>query len=46
MGMSTPGGRRFGGSFMVDLSPFRQTRQLIGEIDDYLDKVSEAVMVF
>lgn len=30
---------------MVDLSPFRQTRQLIGEIDDYLDQVSMAVMV-
>ena len=31
---------------MVDISPFQQTRQLIGEIDEYLDKVSEAVMIF
>jgi hypothetical protein len=30
---------------VVDVSPFQQTRQLIGEIDEYLDKVSEAVMV-
>jgi predicted phosphate transport protein (TIGR00153 family) len=30
---------------VVDLSLFGQTRQLISEIDDYLDKVAEAVLV-
>ena len=30
---------------MVSILPFQRTGQLIGEIDDFLDKVSEAVMV-
>lgn len=30
---------------MIDLAPFGQTRQMLGELDEYLDKFSEAVMV-
>lgn len=34
-----------GGVQVVDLLPFKRTGRLIGEIDEFLDKVSEAILV-